>query len=881
MFGAFDDESEPSGDVAWILDPVFVIAGDCPQAPRLIQHILNGSYNPDIPVAFQSKDFEFGCFVQEFENQCRSQGWDVVKFRAHYAAAKATVESFPLALSEAFALRCMTVLEPKVCVKMNQALFAACSGEADFLRGWHAFLHGLIQGHMKLAKRASKPSQLSRGLWMSQSSVAQLTNGAQVVIPGFLPAFVHEDVAAAALPMGNPNHSAGAAAPWIPVLFVMGEDVCKEAASVEGLTENPGEEVWTFRPFLRVCVAHIDEIDVQMLGKVRRVHVRCEAGFPALPAVLHAPIHAVLETALMLALHSEVTDPENGASCLTGTGSSKLLMRQLANLEEDLFHAREAFVDVMFSHPVLRKLSNMAINGVGSLMLLIALPVSAFRGATEGRHDLLRQHMQALGSSFVSAVGMNDSDDMEQDREQLLTSRGVPKPITKGFSQLAAEVDSLRLRSLAVNEGELGNFMEAYLARLKGGPFDPLRVVTDFAVQFAQSNGTGEQESRIVMWLAFKHYCFLVQEICQEQVKSSSQILEDFRKWDEQLAVEMNSVVGDVFPAEVDVDHVCTTYIPLLRQCYAAAVPSAEPGAWEAAVAIDAAGPPRWAEWLAGTRKDQLSPVACAAAQRVVTRLHEVRTTLAQHRVVLVMGSPDAGKSQFLNSVFGIQTCPGQYVATERLRVYPHPDAPAGYNALLCDVPGIGDNLEARADAVRLASRAVGLCQGQPDRGMVVVVWLLNAEALRYDVPDHDELFRHVLEHVPLQNRLIVVTKTDCFFGKKWQEVPADAKREWKKNAGLREQYFTQVVHQCRASLDEECRRHGVSAQELVYTSLVPETEDDEDVPKWKQELPTRFPLTSIDELRTRVNHLLGFTGCCQSASPPGQMQTSDAEVAD
>mmetsp|Transcript_70802 Transcript_70802/g.188890 ORF Transcript_70802/g.188890 Transcript_70802/m.188890 type:complete len:861 (-) Transcript_70802:96-2678(-) len=860
---------------------MFAVAGDCPPTPRLIRHILNGSYRPDNPVAFQSTDFNFGCFVQEFENQCRRQGWDVVKFRAHYAAAKAAVESLPLTSTEAFAMRCMTVLEPKVCVTLNQALFAVRDGEADALRGWHAFLHSLIQGHIRLANRDDKPSQLARGLWMSQASVGQLRSGVEVVIPGFLPTFVHEDVAAAALPMGNPNHSAGASAPWVPILFVIGQDVCKEAASVEGLTENPGEEVWTFRPFLRARVSNIDEIDVQMLGKVRRVHLGAQAGFPALPAILNAPIHAVLETALMLALHSEAADPENGTSCLTGTGTSKLLMRQLANLEDDLFHAREAFVDVMFSHPVLRKLSNMAVNGVGSLMLLMALPMSAFRGATEGRHDVLRRHMQALGSSFASAVGLKDSEDLEQDREQLLTSRGVPKPITKGFSQLAAEVDNLRLRSLAVAEGELGGFMEAHLARLKRGPFDPLRVVTDFAVQFAQSNGTAEQESRIVMWLAFKHYCFLVQEICEEQVKSSSQILEDLRKWDEQFAVEMNSVVGDVFRPETDVDHVCTTYIPLLRQCYAATVQGSAPGAWEAAVAIDADGPPRWAEWLAGTRKDQLSPTACAAAQRVVTRLHEVRTTLARHRVVLVMGSPDAGKSQFLNSVFGIQTCPGQYVATERLRVYPHPDAPAGYNALLCDVPGIGDNLEARADAVRLASRAVGLCQGQPDRGMVVVVWLLNAEALRYDVPDHDELFRHVLEHVPQQNRLVVVTKTDCFFGKKWQEVPADAKREWKKNAGLREQYFTQVVQQCRTSLDEECRRHGVSAQELVYTSLVPETEDDEDVPKWKQELPTRFPLAPVDELRTRVNHVLGFTGCDQLVPARGHTSPCATELAD
>jgi hypothetical protein len=152
--------------------------------------------------------------------------------------------------------------------------------------------------------------------------------------------------------------------------------------------------------------------------------------------------------------------------------------------------------------------------------------------------------------------------------------------------------------------------------------------------------------------------------------------------------------------------------------------------------------------WSDGT------PTWREAATQARALMDTLRIMLSTTRMISVMGSPDAGKSTFLEKTFGITTLGSgveDAARTKQVSVFQHPKFNEELRPVyIADIPGYGDSVEERNEVV-LFFRTALASLGPAAKTM----WIHRAG--RDEVRASDELFQAVSGALSL----VVVTHVD------------------------------------------------------------------------------------------------------------------------
>eukprot|EP00747_Dinoflagellata_sp_TGD_P184118 gnl/TRDRNA2_/TRDRNA2_39478_c0_seq1.p1 gnl/TRDRNA2_/TRDRNA2_39478_c0~~gnl/TRDRNA2_/TRDRNA2_39478_c0_seq1.p1 ORF type:complete len:820 (+),score=112.90 gnl/TRDRNA2_/TRDRNA2_39478_c0_seq1:79-2538(+) len=148
------------------------------------------------------------------------------------------------------------------------------------------------------------------------------------------------------------------------------------------------------------------------------------------------------------------------------------------------------------------------------------------------------------------------------------------------------------------------------------------------------------------------------------------------------------------------------------------------------------------------------TPTCSEAATRAHALMDTLRIMLSTTRMISVMGSPDAGKSTFLEKTFGIATLgSGVHDAarTKQVSLFQHPEFNEELRPVyIADIPGYGDSVEERNEIV-LFFRTALASLGPAAKTM----WIHRAG--NNEVRASDELFQAVSGSLSL----VVVTHVD------------------------------------------------------------------------------------------------------------------------
>jgi len=220
-------------------------------------------------------------------------------------------------------------------------------------------------------------------------------------------------------------------------------------------------------------------------------------------------------------------------------------------------------------------------------------------------------------------------------------------------------------------------------------------------------------------------------------------------------------------------------------------------------------------------------------ASRAWAKLDILRILFATTRLVVALGMPDVGKSNFLEKVFGI-TSKGSGLdpdtsgvgmnpenRTSSVSVYRHPSHSHSCNAYVVDCPGYGDNEEERSATVcalllTLRNFPAGATQG---------VWLLSAS--RNIVQAIDDLLPKIYGVISL----IVVTHLDSRIGEmhtsRLRDLPPDLKK--KENSEKANEWIKKEEREIMKNIQYEVNAyvksvyHGIEDHEVKEPSEPPD----------------------------------------------------------
>lgn len=724
-------------------------------------------------------------------------------------------------------IRAFTLERPSYYEQLNTALYKYNGSELEqqyvsMVAHFNIGIKALARIHRSPGVAHPSPNELVRLAWIPNEVFAtHFGLGNKVVFNAPMSASV-------ALQEQFLKKSAKFQAENVPCVLVFDSRIARQAAML-CQPDNPisafgtEEDEWTLPAFTRGIITKIEETALESSTgqKVQRLTIKGSRSVTPTPACLQAPTADVLRGALLVSLHTS-TGKVQGQSVLLQCVRDLCSSLGSAVCALDPERIQQAFLSLHYKQ-LLVKLARNLRDWMQHLNLKIDTSLQDLKRDESDDTSVGTDAPCICPRANIEKLKQEAIDYMRPSRISIwkmskAAAKRCKDEVCEGISdKRVLLMMQLKLKSVSDDEIALA---------IKDVSFDPKELLHCLDRQFGK---WATPETRVLAWTSL----LALTEYLAEIIDNDEGVAALFSKphppclTSQYTPLCAMSILGDDF---------WTNTVPPVLNSLPDAMKDQMHHGWHAEACVDV-----------------------------------LRIGLSTTRILFTMGGPDAGKTTFLEAVFGIKTEGGAGMSeecrTKDATFYKHPDFDADTcQAYVADTPGFGDAVQVRNDTVSLVSTCVNVMPGT-----ALVAWITKAERAKLDF-DLDSMFQFLL---PLCS-VIVVTQVDELLKIREQSLFDELEKkgfDLEDEALMQEQRMTlmqDVKDEIEGHLRELCDGNPVPT--IVYTVLANNSWASTEPPigrrrqnppqGWnsaRADVTEFFKLCSGADILARVNDLMGI----------------------